>query len=117
LQEQRFIKLTEKQLGLLELVAANQNILVKGTAGSGKTVLASTLAKRFYEEGKRVLLLTFNRILANNIRYNLHLSREENRIEVATYHSICKRKIDEIEPDWWEVHSKDEDFSIIRSCE
>ncbi|MCH6198616.1 AAA family ATPase [Aquiflexum sp. LQ15W] len=110
LQEQRFIQLTEKQLLLLDLVAANQNILVKGPAGSGKTVLASTLAKRFYEEGKKVLLLTFNRILANNIRYNLRLPRDENRIEVATYHSICKRKIDEVDPEWWEAHSKEDDF-------
>jgi ribosomal protein L19E len=110
LQEQRFIQLTERQLAMLDLVAANQNILVKGPAGSGKTVLASTLAKRFFEEGKKVLLLTFNRILANNIRYNLHLSRDENRIEVATYHSICKRKIDLVEPDWWEAHSKEDDF-------
>lgn len=110
LQEQRFIQLTERQLALLDLVAANQNILVKGPAGSGKTVLASTLAKRFYEEGKKVLLLTFNRILANNIRYNLRLPRDENRIEVATYHSICKRKIDEVDPDWWEAHSKEDDF-------
>ena len=54
-QEQRFIQLTEKQLNLLDLVASNQNILVKGPAGSGKTILASTLAKRFFEEGKKVL--------------------------------------------------------------
>ena len=109
-QEQRFIQLTETQLNLLDLVASNQNILVKGPAGSGKTILASTLAKRFFEEGKKVLFLTFNRILANNIRYNMHLSREENRIEVATYHSICKRKIDIVDPDWWDVHSKEDDF-------
>ena len=110
LQEQRFIQLTEKQLAMLDLVAANQNILVKGPAGSGKTILASTLAKRFFDAGKKVLLLTFNRILANNIRYNLHLSRDENRIEVATYHSICKRKIDAIDPEWWDTHSKKDDF-------
>lgn len=110
LQEQRFIQLTEKQLAMLDLVAANQNILVKGPAGSGKTILASTLAKRFFDAGKKVLLLTFNRILANNIRYNLHLSRDENRIEVATYHSICKRKIDAADPEWWDAHSKEDDF-------
>jgi len=110
LQEQRFIQLTEKQLAMLDLVAANQNILVKGPAGSGKTILASTLAKRFFDTGKKVLLLTFNRILANNIRYNLHLSRDENRIEVATYHSVCKRKIDAIDPEWWDAHSKEADF-------
>jgi KaiC/GvpD/RAD55 family RecA-like ATPase len=95
---------------MLDLVAANQNILVKGPAGSGKTILASTLAKRFFDAGKKVLLLTFNRILANNIRYNLHLSRDENRIEVATYHSICKRKIDAADPEWWDAHSKEDDF-------
>ena len=110
LQEQRFIQLTEKQLDLLHLVAANQNILVKGPAGSGKTILASTLAKQFFDAGKKVLLLTYNRILANNIRYNLHLSREENRIEVATYHSVCKRKIDAVDPEWWDAHSKEDDF-------
>jgi superfamily I DNA/RNA helicase len=68
------------------------------------------MAKRFYEQGKKILFLTFNRILANNIRHNLQLPRGEDRLEVATYHSIAKRRIDDADPSWWAANSKAEDF-------
>ncbi|RCW36782.1 nuclease-related domain-containing DEAD/DEAH box helicase [Marinilabilia salmonicolor] len=117
LAEERFIELTNEQLELLKIVSANQNIFVTGPAGSGKTVMATTIAQEAFEEGKSVLLLTFNRILANNIRYNLNLKKEDrSRFEVATFHSIAKRLIDKEEPEWWREHSKEDDFWTLTSA-
>ena len=113
LAEQRFIQLTAEQMQLLHLVSVNQNIFVTGPAGSGKTVMATTLAREFYEEGQRVLLLTFNRILANNIRYGLQLPRNEQRLDVITYHGIARRNIDLFDPEWWGINSKSDDFWTI----
>lgn len=105
--EVRFLELTNKQLELLKLVSSNNDVLVKGPAGSGKTIMATTIAKELAEKNKSVLLLTFNRALANNIRYGL--GKPENP-EVATYHSIARRIIDDNFEGWWHENSKNEDF-------
>lgn len=108
--EQRFIQLTTEQMQLLHIVSANKNIFVTGPAGSGKTVMATTLAREEYEAGQKVLLLTFNRVLANNIRNGLQLPRDQQQLDVATYHSIARRKIDEFDPQWWAENSKTDEF-------
>lgn len=105
--EARFLQLTNRQLELLRLIGHNNDILVKGPAGSGKTIMATTIAKELAEKDKSVLLLTFNRALANNIRYGL--GKPENP-EVSTYHSIARRIIDDNFEGWWQQNSKNEDF-------
>ena len=105
--EIRFLELTEKQLELLRLVSSNPNILVTGPAGSGKTIMATTIAREQAELGKKVLLLTFNRVLANNIRHGL--GRTENP-EVANYHALAKKYIDQVDKDWWASSEKNQEF-------
>lgn len=108
--EKKFIQLTESQMGILRILKDNKNILITGPAGSGKTVMATTLARETYEEEQKVLLLTYNRILANNIRRNLNLPKEEDRLEVTTYHSLAKRTIDEYDESWWKENSNNDTF-------
>jgi len=43
-QEKRFVELTEQQLDMFQRFAANDNLLISGPAGSGKTILAKTAA-------------------------------------------------------------------------
>lgn len=105
--ESRFIELTNKQLELLQLVGQNPNIVVKGPAGSGKTIMATTIAREHAEQGKKVLLLTFNRVLANNIRYNL--GKPENPT-VSSYHSLARNYITAYDENWWNDADKDADF-------
>lgn len=99
-EDKRFVQLTERQLGFFKRVTGNQNILVNGPAGSGKTILGLTLAQEFAEKGKKVLFLCYNRTLANKIRYEFPRSMQES-VEVATFHSLAKRHIDKWDPDWW----------------
>ncbi len=74
-------------------------IRVEGCAGSGKTVMASTearrLAERLEQEGRagRILMLCFNRNLARELSQlpalSEHMGGEQPRLEISTFHSFC----------------------------
>ena len=106
--KERFIRLTGEQMELLKLVRHNPNLVITGPAGSGKTVMATNIAREAYEEGRRVLLLTFNRIPAGNIRDGLKLNGFEGSLVVDNYHNFARRMIDDEE--WWMKHAGTSDF-------
>jgi len=105
--DKAFLKLTNHQLELFRLVQENDNVVVKGIAGSGKTIIARSIAQEFEEQGLNVLFLCYNRILSNNIRHSLG---RESKIDVSSYHSFARKYISEVDSGWWEMNSKNEDF-------
>jgi hypothetical protein len=58
--EQKIFKLTEEQCRLLDFLGDREKVLVKGCAGTGKTVLALKKAGELALDGKKVLLLCYN---------------------------------------------------------
>ncbi|MEO9954735.1 ATP-binding domain-containing protein [Nonlabens sp.] len=106
--EQRFIELTATQVGVFNRLKANKKIITTGPAGSGKTIIAKTLAQDFINQDKRVLFLCFNRTLANKIRYEF--DRNETHITVTTFHSFARKIIDLYDANWWKENSTSEDF-------
>lgn len=107
--EQRFVELTKYQLDLFKRASSNKNIITKGPAGSGKTIVAKTLAQDFINDGKTVLFLCFNRTLANKIRYEF--DRNVEGLDVMTFHSFAKNIIEKYDMGWWnENASKVEEF-------
>jgi superfamily I DNA/RNA helicase len=106
--EQRFVELTTTQIEVFSRLRANKNIITTGPAGSGKTIIAKTLAQDFISNNKKVLFLCFNRTLANKIRYEF--DRNETLIEVATFHSFARKIIDLYNANWWKGNSSSEDF-------
>ncbi len=60
-------QLTEQQFIALSLLSGVREAAIGGCAGSGKTMLAMEKARRLADEGFRVLLVTFNRPLADDI--------------------------------------------------
>jgi len=108
-EDKRFIELTDEQIQSFKLVTDNKKILVNGYAGTGKTVVATSVAQEKLSQDNTVLFLCYNRTLANKIRYTF--DKYDNRINVTTFHSIAKQIIEEIDKEWWKNNfKKDDDF-------
>ena len=65
--EKRLVRLTSEQAQLMQALALNKHLLIEGNAGTGKTLLAVDFAKKKAASGKKVLFLTYNKNLANNV--------------------------------------------------
>ena len=107
---ERFVKLTDRQLEIFNRVSSIDNLIAFGPAGSGKTIIAKTVAQDFLNNNQTVLFLCFNRTLANKTRYEF--DKYEERINVATFHSLARSIIEEFDKDWWNNNGdkKEEDF-------
>ncbi len=117
-EERQLINLTQEQMQLLEMIGHNKRLLVSGPAGCGKTIMATTIARQAREEGLRVLMLTFNRIPAANIRLGLGLIGNEPDLTVDNYHHFAHMIVEEVYPDWWDASAKagGDDFWEIESA-
>ncbi len=93
-EEETLIRLTDNQINILQMLAAWPQALIEGVAGSGKTLIAMNQARRFAEQGHRVLFTCYNRKLAawleGNVPDNLC-----DRIVVRHFHGLaydlCKK--------------------------
>ncbi len=81
-------RLTAQQIEVLHLMRDTKRLLIRGCAGSGKTLLAIEKAARLSREGKRVLLLCFNIPLAEWLR--AEVQREELAVDVFHFHGLCR---------------------------
>ena len=106
--EKALIKATDEQMDVLADLEVNPRCIIRGGAGTGKTLMAQEYAKRRSTAGDRVLLLFYNRSICNTVRHGLG---RESEIVCATYHSLARELITAEDPTWWKAqNSKDEDF-------
>jgi len=82
--------LTESQLGALEVLLENDRVLVRGGAGSGKTMLAAEAACREAARGRRVLFLCFTQPLRKWLSARL----EPAGVDVKTVSGLAKSTVD-----------------------
>lgn len=87
-QERRLFRFTEDQLNILKLLQSHPRAAIQGVAGAGKTILAVAKARTFADEGKRVLFVCFNELLASWVRSQLP-EVYRNSITVLNYHKLC----------------------------
>lgn len=86
-QEKKCVfSLTEQQCELLIFISEHKKALIKGCAGSGKTVMAVKKAKELASNGKQVIFLCYNLMLADNLASEL--STFPN-IRAITYNDFC----------------------------
>jgi hypothetical protein len=83
--EQRLIRLTNEQAQIMNALSSNSHLLIEGSAGTGKTLLAMDFARKRAEQGDTVLYLTFNKNLSNNI--NAQLEPNDN-LKVINIHAL-----------------------------
>lgn len=66
--EEKLLRLTEEQYDVLDRLGENERCLIKGPAGTGKTLLGLEYARRSAAEGMRTLFVCYNRMLGDWIR-------------------------------------------------
>jgi hypothetical protein len=83
------IRLTERQAKILRTIGGRKRAVIAGGAGTGKTLIAVEKARQLAAEGARVLLLCYNRPLADVLALSLV---DTPKIEVMGFHQLCDRR-------------------------
>lgn len=78
------VQMTTEQADILDMFEDFSRVAVKGAAGTGKTLVAMEKARRLAATGKRVILLCFNRPLAD------YLAQSSDGFVVETFHKFSK---------------------------
>ena len=71
LANQQLMRLTEEQYRVLDGLSENPRVIIRGGAGTGKTLLAAEETRRLSQGGKNTLLCCFNKKLAEFLTANL----------------------------------------------
>ena len=83
--ENRLVRLTNEQAQIMNALGMNSHLLIEGNAGTGKTLLATEFARKRAEKGDKVLYLTFNKNLANNINSQIN---DNGNLKVINIHAL-----------------------------
>jgi hypothetical protein len=84
--ERDITRLSAEQFSVLDQLAMNRRMLIRGGAGTGKTVLALEKAFRLAGEGRRTLLTCYNRPLGEHLSA---LTRGQSEIVAGSFHQVC----------------------------
>lgn len=87
--EQRMILLATQQYAVLDRLAKNKRMVIEGSAGTGKTLLAMECARRHAAQGRRVLFVCFNRLLADHLNGYAARNGLTQGISIDTLHGHC----------------------------
>lgn len=87
-EQQELLHLTEGQYYALDLLNSQHQALIRGFAGSGKTLLAAEKASRLARQGFRVLLTCYNKLLAQELRVRLGCP---TNLDIFHFHDLCTR--------------------------
>jgi hypothetical protein len=90
--EGRIAALTEEQYASLDAIGDNPVCLVKGPAGTGKTLLAIERAKRLSHSGRDVLLTCYNRNLGTWLAEKT-TGFGPGRVEAGSIHALLRKRI------------------------
>ncbi len=101
----KVFSLTELQCELLIALSEKKRIVIKGCAGSGKTIMAVKKAKQLALEGKSVLLLCYNNLLAEKLAAE---TKDYPGIIAKTYHNFCGSELDKAGIKTENINSKQE---------
>lgn len=91
-EQAEFIRLTEEQFRVLDLLNQHRRALISGCAGSGKTTLAVEKARRLARSKFRVLFTCYNKSLAADLRRKLP---DDPLLDIFHFHELCYEKAEE----------------------
>ncbi len=87
--EEKLISLTKEQYTYLDMYEYNPRCLFRGAAGTGKTMLAVEFARRAARDGKKTLVVCFNRLLAVWIRDQIGM----DGVVANNWHDVARQFI------------------------
>ena len=87
-EDRKIVELTNDQAWVLSFVLHRHRAAVTGPAGSGKTLLAVSVARQLAAGGRRTLLTCFNRRLGDHLAGSV---RDVETIDALTFHELCVR--------------------------
>jgi hypothetical protein len=104
--EREILTLTARQFDVLRHLRSIRRCVVRGGAGTGKTLLAMAKARSMAADGARVLLCCYNAPLADRVASDLC----DSDVSVATFHAFCLRSAkaagvalpQKPSDDWWD---------------
>jgi hypothetical protein len=85
-EDKKIVELTNDQAWILAFITHRRRAAVTGPAGSGKTMLAISIAKRLATAGNRTLLTCFNKGLAEHLRAS---TSDLPDLDVRHFHQLC----------------------------
>jgi hypothetical protein len=88
--EQQMVDLTEEQCSVLDACEENDQIIITGAAGTGKSILAIEQLRRKITDGVKVAYVCFNRNMAQYAKDSIKTIPPE--CFVGTYHSLLMPK-------------------------
>jgi len=88
---EKMIELTDDQYELLDIAYDNNSVIIQGGAGTGKSLLAMEMVRRYAAMGKKTLYLCYNNNMASYARASIVC---DDLITVSTLHALLMRFLD-----------------------
>lgn len=88
----RLFRMTDSQLRAFRALKQQKRLLVEGCAGSGKTILAASLAREHIAAGKKVLFTCYNKRLAHIVARDFNGTAG---IDIINFHELVRKYCDE----------------------
>lgn len=82
-----WLRLTPEQTKCLDMLQKKTRAVVTGWPGTGKTLLAISLARQLASNGQTVLVLCYNVLLFKYLRDEL---ADESKVAVLHFHGLCR---------------------------
>lgn len=107
----RMFQMTDSQLRAFKALKQQKRLLVEGCAGSGKTLIAASLAREHLSAGKRVLFTCYNRRLAEIVAKEFD---GEAGIDVVNFHELVRKLCEETGTAYTVPAGRDEKAAFFR---
>ena len=85
-EDRQLLHATNQQLSILGMLRLQSRVLIRGGAGTGKTILAIEKARRSAAQGRRTLLLCYNELLGEFLKQT---DAAKAGADVMTFHGLC----------------------------